>query len=67
MRAKVVPYSSTVGSSILLFEGKSKEHIAQLAIFHIKEKRGETHREASEKIAAEIAAAINERADAQPR
>lgn len=60
MKARVVPYSSVVGSSVILYERENSPPVAQLALLNVGGE-GERHRELSEALAREIAAAIEAR------
>lgn len=60
MKARVVPYSSVVGSSVELYEHDGAPVIAQLALLNVGGDKAE-HRRVSEMLAREVAEAINAR------
>lgn len=64
MIAKVVPYSSIVGSSVMLLAGKNGPVVGQLSLLAIEAATAERHRAESEKIAQLVADAINSKAGA---
>lgn len=60
MKARVVPYSGIVGSSVELYEIEGGPVVAQLALLNVGGDEAE-HRRMSEMLAREVAAAINAR------
>lgn len=59
MKATIIPYSSTVGTGIMLMDDDKVSHIAMLALNSVVVPDGETHRTQSEKLIKLIAEAIN--------
>ena len=60
MHAKVVPYSSRVGSSVLLHDTEDGPVVAQLAFLNVQVEHGQNHRDQSESLAGIVAEAIED-------